>query len=63
MNYAAVARQRCVNHGAAALNKRATVKELLEAIFSIWPMLRLYNVDKREKWVSLRLAVSLQLHC
>jgi hypothetical protein len=62
-NYAAIAGQWCVNHVAAALNKRATIKELLEAVFSIWSMLRLYNMDKREKWVSLRLAVSLQLYC
>lgn len=32
-NYAVVARQRRVNHVAAAPNKRATTKELLEAIF------------------------------
>jgi hypothetical protein len=39
----AIARQWHDKHVSAATNKRAAVEELLEVVFSMWYMLRLYN--------------------
>jgi hypothetical protein len=45
---AAVAKQRCGKQISAATNKDATIEELLEAVFSMRFVLRLYVEDQRE---------------
>jgi hypothetical protein len=49
---AAIARQWHDKHVSAAMNKHATIKELLVAAFCTWSVLRLYNRNKQEKLVS-----------
>jgi hypothetical protein len=39
----------------AAKNQHATTEELLEAVFSVWPVLSLYSEDQQKKLVSCRL--------
>jgi hypothetical protein len=44
----AIARQWCDKHVSTAMNKHAAVEELLEVVFSMWYMLRLYNEHQLE---------------
>jgi hypothetical protein len=48
----AVARQRLDKHLAAALDMHATIEELLEALFSVWFVPKLYSESHQEKLVS-----------
>jgi hypothetical protein len=57
---AAIARQRRHKRVSTSTNKHATVEELLEMVFSIWSVLRLYSEDQPEKSVSLELRISSQ---
>jgi hypothetical protein len=41
--YVATARHQCGKHISAAMNQHATIEELLESLFSVWSMPRLYN--------------------
>jgi hypothetical protein len=60
---AAISRQWNDEHVSAAKNQHATIAELLEAVFSMQSLPRLYGEDQREKLISRRLAVSMELHC
>jgi hypothetical protein len=44
-----VARQPLYKQLSAAMDKHATIEELLEAVFSVWSVLRLYIEGHREK--------------
>jgi hypothetical protein len=46
-----VARQRLIEHGPMAMDTYATTEELLEVVFYMWPMLRLYN---KGQWKRLK---------
>jgi hypothetical protein len=48
----AVARQRLDKHLAAAVDMHAAIEELLEAVFSVWSVLKLYSEGHQEKSVS-----------
>jgi hypothetical protein len=48
----AIATQSCGKHISAAINQHATTDELLEAVFSVWFVPRLYSKDQQEKLVS-----------
>jgi hypothetical protein len=50
---AAIARQRRGKHVSAATNQHATIEGVLEAVFSVWSVPRLYSEDQREKLVTL----------
>jgi hypothetical protein len=45
---AAIARQRRGKHFSAAMNQYATMKELLETVFSKWSSPRLYSEDQKK---------------
>jgi hypothetical protein len=53
------ARQWHGKHVSAAMNNHATIEELLEVVFSIWSMPRLYSMyltsEKSWSWISRRL--------
>jgi hypothetical protein len=51
---AAIARQQRRKQVSAATNRHATIEELLEVVFSLWCMQRLYSEDQQEKLVSRR---------
>jgi ribosome-interacting GTPase 1 len=48
----AVARQRSHKYISASTHKHATIEELLDAVFSLRSVTRLYNENEREKRVS-----------
>ena len=48
---ATIARKRHSNYVSAAISKHETTEELLEAMFAMWSMPRLYSDDKRGKLV------------
>jgi hypothetical protein len=48
---AAIAMQRCGKHISAAVNEYATVEELLEAVFSMQSVPRLYRKNQQEMLV------------
>jgi hypothetical protein len=50
-NKVAIARQLCGKRASAAVNKRATIENLLEAMFSMPSLPRVYSEDEREKLV------------
>jgi ribosome-interacting GTPase 1 len=63
---AATVRQHHDKYVSTAMNQHATVEELLEAVFSVQSLLRLYNENHLEKLVSQRLELvvsSLESHC
>jgi hypothetical protein len=49
-----IARHRIINHLSAATNEHETIKELLEAVFSVLLALCLRKEDEKEKWISWR---------
>jgi hypothetical protein len=51
----AIARQRSSKHVSAAMNQHAIQEELLEAVFSVWSILRLLSKGQWEKLVGQRL--------
>jgi hypothetical protein len=46
--YAAIARQRLGKHIAVATDTHSAIEELLESVFSVWPVPRPYNEDQWE---------------
>jgi hypothetical protein len=62
VSYAAIVRQRHGKHVSAATNECTTVEELLEAVSSVWSMLRLHNEDHLDKPVSLRSESAVSSH-
>jgi hypothetical protein len=54
----AIAKQWHGKHVSTAVNQHATIEELLEAVFSMQSVPRLYSEDQWEKLVSRKLAVS-----
>jgi hypothetical protein len=63
---AAIARQRCRKQASAATNRHGTIEELLEAVFSMMSVTRLYSEDQQEELVSRRsesAVRNLELHC
>jgi hypothetical protein len=47
----AIARKRCGKHGSTSTNEHTTIEELLEAVFPVWSVLKLYSEDQWEKLV------------
>jgi hypothetical protein len=47
-----VARQQRSKHAPTATDMHATIEELLEGVFSVQSILRLYNKDQRDQLVS-----------
>jgi hypothetical protein len=47
-NSAAISRQRPGKHVASAKDRHAEIKEMLEAVFPMWSVLRLYSEDQWE---------------
>jgi hypothetical protein len=45
---ATIARQGHDKHVSIAINQHATMEELLEVVFSVWSMLRLYSEAQRK---------------
>jgi hypothetical protein len=63
---AAIARQQDSKHVSAAMNQDATTEELLEVVYSVQSVLRLYNEDQWKKLFSQRfesVVSNLELHC
>jgi hypothetical protein len=56
---AAIATQWHGKHVSTAMNLQATIKELLEVVFSVWSALRLYSEDQQQKLVSRRSELAL----
>jgi hypothetical protein len=50
----AIARQWLSRHISAATNQHVTIAELMEVVFSVWSMLKLYSEGQNEKLVSWR---------
>jgi hypothetical protein len=54
---ATIARQRCCKHVSAATDMHATVEKLLDAMFFVWAVPRLYIEDQTEAKESVRAGV------
>jgi hypothetical protein len=57
-----IARQQHGKHVSAAKNQHSTIEELLEVVFSVWSVPRLYSEDQWNKLVIRRSELAVSSH-